>query len=328
MTDPEREIRSFLRAEADQASLSPGMYQRVLRRSKSRRRVTAAATGLVALALVATGVVTTGALHSSSGQLAGPPAHSAAPLTRGQIVRIPVGRDPQPIAADDAGAWVVTGSGETTNILWHIDAGSNHAVKLPQTRGAIWPAVGGGFAWVTCNGSANPCGGNSVLKLDRDTGATLATIRLPAASNTITTGLGSVWVSTSAGLVKIDPNAARVVATFPIDTNLLGTAGGSVWATDPRGVGKIDPVNGHIVKQVSFHDPCELLATDHGVWVSSCMSVRGRGDHLTRIDPRTARISYRVPTKPGGSLAFASHRLWLLVWIKDHFEIAARDPAT
>jgi hypothetical protein len=333
MSETEREIRSFFETEAESVSLAPGIHLRVLRASKRRRLLTAATAGIVALAIVVGGIVTVGALDFPSGRRIAGPRPPAGRLARGEIVRIPVADLPQPIAADNSGAWVVTGTGETTNVLWHIDARTNHAIKLARTRGAMWPAVGEGFAWVTCSGSANPCAGNSVLKLDARTGTILATIPLPGPTNWITTGLGSVWVSTQAGLVKIDPDTARVVATFAIKTDHLATAGDSLWATgvagDLRDVAKIDPSNGNILKKVAFADPCEMLATDQAVWVSSCMSSGGqRGDQLLRIDPTSGRILYRVPVRWGGSLAFAAHRLWLPVWAQDHFEIAAHDPKT
>jgi hypothetical protein len=227
---------------------------------------------------------------------------------------------------------VVTGESQTGNVLWRIDARTDHATELPATRGAGWPAIGEGFAWVTCTGTENPCGGDSVLKLDRETGATLATMRLPGSPFQITAGLGSAWVSTTAGLVKIDPVGAKVVATFPVHTALLGTAGGSVWGTVSGAVVKIDPTDGRIEQTLAFRDPCRLLATDAGVWVSSCQGGPPPGsarDELVRIDPVTGRVTYRfLVQNGGGSLTFAVGFLWLSRWAGDHVEIEARNPAT
>ena len=79
-------------------------------------------------------------------------------------------------------------------------------------------------------------------------------------------------------------------------------------------------------------DPCEFLATNEGVWVSSCRGGLPPGsprDTLMRIDPITARVDYRVGLPQfGGSLTFASGRLWLARWVGNHVEVEARDPAT
>jgi len=292
--------------------------------------------GRKAVSAAFSAVLIAGALAWALSSLRLGSAPSIVPFSQGEVARIPAGRFPQPIAADDAAAWVVSGSTESGDVLWRIDAATDHATELPATRGAAWPAVGEGFAWVTCTGSRNPCGGNSVLKLDRQTGATLATISLPGTAIAIATGLGNVWVSTSAGLVKIDPLAARVLATFPVRTNLLGTANGSVWtARFGRASGtvvRIDPLDGHIEETVEFFDPCMFLATNDGVWVESCrggLPPGSPGDVLERIDPATGRVSYRIPVEQfGGSLILAGARLWLARWAGQHVEIEARDPVT
>lgn len=66
MTDIERQIADFLHEEADRAAMSPGMYQRVIRRAGIRRMVTASVTGLVVIGVAIGGVVAAGALRSPS----------------------------------------------------------------------------------------------------------------------------------------------------------------------------------------------------------------------------------------------------------------------
>ena len=116
-------------------------------------------------------VLVAGALVWALSALRLGPSHSERALARGAITRIPAGRAPQPIAADDHSVWVVSGTSEAGNVLWRIDPRNDRSVELPQTRGAGWPTVGEGFAWVTCSGHENPCGGPSILKLDPVSGA-------------------------------------------------------------------------------------------------------------------------------------------------------------
>ena len=221
-------------------------------------------------------------------------------------------------------------------MLWRIDPATNEATRLPNTRGAEWPAVGEDAVWVTdCEAADNPCVHPSVLKLDPSTGATLASIRLPGYGEQITTGLGSVWVSTSAGLVKIDALSAKVAATFPLKATLVGTAAGSVWASGHwsrfPGVAKVDPRTGKVDHVVRVHDPCTFLATDHGIWVASCQGgLGGAGpDHLTKLDPVTGKVAYRIPLDHWGELAFAAGYLWMSRSLDNgRVEVDQRDPTT
>jgi hypothetical protein len=90
MNDVERDISAFFHEEADSATLSAGTYERVLRRAKIRRAVTAAMAGIAVIAVVTAGVVTAGALRSpSSIGPAGPeesPEPSATPRENGDGV--------------------------------------------------------------------------------------------------------------------------------------------------------------------------------------------------------------------------------------------------
>lgn len=66
MSDIERRIADFLHEEADRTGPPHAMYERVLRRARVRRAVTAAVSGFALVAIVMAGVVTAGALRSPS----------------------------------------------------------------------------------------------------------------------------------------------------------------------------------------------------------------------------------------------------------------------
>lgn len=251
---------------------------------------------------------------SSNGQ-GGPAASLSA--------RIPVTK-PQPLVAGEGAIWVVGGTSEHNGTLWRIDPATNTSTELTQTRGAMSPAAGEGWAWVTiCNpgGSTKECGSNDLLKIDPATGATVATIHLPSYPFIVYAGLGSVWVSTLDGLVKVDPATDSIAAVFPVKTDVLGSAAGFLWATGVQhggiaGVAEIDPENGNVVRTVGFHDPCELLATEQAIWVASCQGgLPLRADHLAGFDPRTGDPLYDLPLDRWGSLAFANGTLWVGHWI-------------
>lgn len=66
MTDIDHRIAGFLHDEADRAALPDEMYQRVLRRARIRRLVTATAAGVAMIAVVMASVLATGVLRSPS----------------------------------------------------------------------------------------------------------------------------------------------------------------------------------------------------------------------------------------------------------------------
>jgi hypothetical protein len=232
----------------------------------------------------------------------------------GGLLRIPVAGYPQPLVADDDAVWVSVGTGD--NMLWRIDTNSNSAVALPNTHGAEWPAIGEGFAWVTVctpNGT-NDCARSDVLKLDQQTGLTIADIPLRGYALQIATGLGSVWVSTTRGLVRIDPVSGTITAELPVDMNFVGFAAGRLWGTQQGRVIQVDPESGQIVFAIQVHDPCLFEVSDVGVWVESCLgglpSDQGP-DTLTKLDPATGEIEYRVPVRTFGALQYDDEWLWL-----------------
>jgi hypothetical protein len=258
----------------------------------------------------------------------------SAPLS----ARIPV-NEPQPLVAGEGAVWVVGGTTVDGNTLWRIDPATNTSTELTQTRGAMWPAAGEGWAWVTvCHpgGLKEECSSNDLLKIDPRTGETVATIRLPSYPFVVYAGLGAVWVSTVEGLVKVDPVTDAVAAVFPVKTDLLGSAGGYLWATatqhsDFSGLARIDAESGRVVSSVGFRDPCLLLATDQGVWVASCRAGEPPGappDRLVRIDPSTGGADLSVPLDQWGSMAFANGSLWLGHWVGDQVVIEGLDPNT
>ena len=232
----------------------------------------------------------------------------------GGLLRIPVAGYPQPLVADDDAVWVSVGTGD--NMLWRIDTNSNTAIALPNTHGAEWPALGGGFAWVTvCVPKAkNDCARSDVLKLDRQTGLTIADIPLRGYAWQIATGLGSIWVSTTEGLVRIDPVSGTITAEFPVEMNYVGFAAGRLWGTQQERVIQVDPESGEIVFALQVHDPCIFQASDIGVWVESCLGgapLSDSPDMLTKLDAVTGDVVYRVPVRTFGDLLFYGTSLWL-----------------
>src|SRR5207237_4134158 len=152
-----------------------------------------------------------------------------------------------------------------------------------------------------------------------------------------------------ASVVPVSTNSApgapftpRDVRSFHID-GAAGAAGdalavtdGALWTVGDRRVLRIDPGTGQVVATVDLGDdfPLSIGAAEGGLYVL------GEGDRLsrlvlTRIDPSSNRVVYRVPvyTDPGGLLGSSGQRSRLAVgagavWVSrgDHTELLRIDP--
>jgi hypothetical protein len=303
-----RDVRNLLEGVGDRISATPDALERVARRKARRQRNRRLSAAAVAVAVSVAG--TAGVLLAFGGS-------SRIPAGSEGIVRIRLDGPPQPIAADDLASWVVVGTSETKNVLWRIDAGTNEASPLPNTTGAGWPAVGEGFAWVTvCRGpEASGCPeSTAVLKLDATTGETLETIALPGYGWQITTGFGSVWVSTTGGLVRIDTARGEVVATIRGDFNLLAAAGPWLWATRDRGIARIDPATNQVVGTTEVPDPCVMVGAAGYVWTATCGGglPADRPDVLSRLDLADGAVLSQSDLSHWGHLVGSEDGLWLL----------------
>jgi len=238
----------------------------------------------------------------------------------GEIVRYRLDGAPQPLAVGEGAAWVdvttVSSRGTGPSMIWRIDATTGEATPLPATTGAVWVTTGEGAVWATCNPD-DGCGGPAVLQLDPATGELVRTIVLPDRAWQIAAGLGSVWVTTDSGLVKIDAGTGAVVAAFAGSYDLIGTGGGSVWATTGRALVQIDPASGERLSEVPFLDPCQLEATPDVVFVASCQGAVREGDELLAVDAQTGDVLYRVPMDGWGQMRLVDRTLW----------VAQNDPA-
>jgi hypothetical protein len=302
------DMRALLERVGERVSAAPDALERVARRKGRRQRNRRLLAAVVAVAVSMAGV---GGVFVAFGGSNPRPAGSAG------VVHIRLDGPPQPIAADDQAAWTVVGTSDSDNVLWRIDAETNEAVPLENTRGAEWPAVGEGFAWVTvCQGSGSDgCGQPSVLKLDPVTGVTLATIALPAYPWQIGVGFGSVWVSTAEGLVRIDASSGRVLGTVPGRFDLLAMAGGWIWASsEPRAIVRIDPSSSEVVGTTSVPDPCVMVSAAGSIWTATCGGIGAdkSGDVLTRLDGEDGSVVGRTKLGHWGHLVGSDDGLWLV----------------
>jgi DNA-binding beta-propeller fold protein YncE len=135
----------------------------------------------------------------------------------------------------------------------------------------------------------------------------------------LTTGYGAVWIIGQGVIYRVDPAAARTVATIPapgVGGKLSGiaTGAGAVWATSNGGhvgVYRIDPRTNRVAAFIGLQPNPTGITVAHGrVWVT--VAKEGPGI-VVRIDPRTNRVSgppIRVGAGPGEIVSGAG-TLWV-----------------
>jgi streptogramin lyase len=121
------------------------------------------------------------------------------------------------------------------------------------------------------------------------------TIRVGKAPFNVAAGFGSVWVTVSGGLVRLDPATGAVVARIGVGSRPWGVAvgEGAVWVgnwTDGT-VTRVDPATNRVTWQVTLNlslgeaSPVGVAAGGGSVWVADNSS-----DEVWRLDPATGAI--------------------------------------
>jgi streptogramin lyase len=122
------------------------------------------------------------------------------------------------------------------------------------------------------------------------------TIRVGTDPYNVAEGFGSVWITVSSGLVRLDPATGSIVAHTDVGGRPWGvaTGGGAVWIANQTDgtVSRIDPNTNAIVWRVRL-DP-DPLPTTNPVGVAfgggSVWAADNGSDKVWRLDPSTGEI--------------------------------------
>ncbi len=230
-------------------------------------------------------------------------------------------------------------------MLTHLQPGLR-SKEFPFDGDPVAVASGEGSVWV----ATKDVGRNTVLRVDPQTGAVSAAVRLPAEVPTsnlpnasipevraLAVGEGAVWVLTGgtegSAVLRIDPATARITrarsfATHSTSSGLSIVAGeGAVWTVLP------EPSNAKLValepstlrvkgtrssRSPGFGSGVETLAVGSGsIWWSN-----GDLGRLLRVDPRTYKVvsSIRITPQPDSwadfspyAVAAAGDSVWVTV---------------
>jgi streptogramin lyase len=241
------------------------------------------------------GSTSTSAVRSSTG------TSPTAIATVGQLDK------PFAVAVGDGAVWVT--EYQRGNLV-RIDPQANRIAQrfaLGGQAGSV--VVADGVAWVAGRGD------DSLKRVDIRTGE-VRSIALGVGANpmAVALGEGSVWVAElyRGAVVRIDPEAGRIVATIPIDGGPDGitVASGSVWTANrfATTVSRIDTATLQVTRISTGHRVSGVIATgEASVWAGNQDGV------LSRIDPRSGELlaSIEVGSPDWPAMAVGQGHVWV-----------------
>jgi streptogramin lyase len=205
--------------------------------------------------------------------------------------------------------------------LWIPSCGSHNLARADVNTGAIEatiaasPAdseggitVGAGSVWLVVSAVSE------LDRIDPKTNAVVAKIELPKGSFNPIFAEGSVWVASNAGnsLVRVDPATNKVVGSTAIGPKprFLTVGEGSVWVLNQGDgtVSRVDAKTGKLLATIPCGIPGlggEIAYGGGAVWATVF------GYPITRIDPKTNKVSAQWVGKGGDSIRCAHGSLWL-----------------
>lgn len=205
-------------------------------------------------------------------------------------------------------------------VLNAIDPATNRVTER-------WPlpiALGreGSFAfsdssfWVGAN--VPDSSSSDIARLDARTGQVERRIHVGARSDVVVAGFGAVWVASSATdtVFRIDPARNDIVARIAVGPSpkFMTVGSGALWVQNRRdgSVSRIDPITNREVARIEARAPTEwgdIAAGEGAIWLSV------DGTPITRIDPRTNRVSSQIV---GGNGVDAIRVGYGALWLADH----------
>jgi branched-chain amino acid transport system substrate-binding protein len=320
--EPSRESRALqeamLRQDPELDLRRPGTVRVRPRRRRRMLALVAAFGALASLALIA--------LLGSEEATPEPPRADglvvAVSPSSGEVrAQVAVGATPSAVAVGAGRVWVLNADDQTIS---RVDPRSRASDTFAIGATPTDLAVGAGAVWV---GSGSVPRGESIglatalARVDPDSRAPRATIRLPAARGSIAhdvsdhiavTG-GAVWaIGADQRVHRIDPRGDRVLATIAgVRARAIAAAGQSLWTVSGDGaVTRVDGRTGEVLARgtVSASSVASIAAASDGAWISApadgtvWRAVPGRGDRLV-MD------TVRVPTGMT-DIAYGAGALW------------------
>ncbi len=200
------------------------------------------------------------------------------------------------VAVGEGGVWAL-GNGSS---LLCIDLQTASVTGTVDVGGGTNLVVAFRTVWVATHGSYGPSATNGRLtRVNPATCTLLPSVRLPGDPTAVAAGEGAIWVTTSEGLVRVDPRTSQT-QLFHLGGGKddVAVGEGAVWVLDNlrSTVTRIDPATGEEQQQIQLSGNLNQVVAGEGkVWVLDA----GAGI-VTPIDPTTDRplSPIRVGTDP------------------------------
>ncbi len=222
--------------------------------------------------------------------------------TNGNVIRAIPGVDfvfggtNSDVAVGEGGVWAL-GNGSS---LLCIDLQTATATGTVDVGGGANLVVAFRTVWVATHGTFGPSATSGrVTRVNPATCKLLHSVHVPGDPTAVATGEGAVWVTTSEGLVRVDPRTNRTqLIAIQGGKDDVAVGEGAVWVLDNlrSTVTRIDPATGEEGQQIQLSGNLNQVVAGEGkVWVLDA----GAGI-VTPIDPTTDRplSPIRVGTDP------------------------------
>ena len=231
------------------------------------------------------------------------------------VADVPVGVQPEAVAADERSLWVANVADGTVS---QIDISKRRVVaSFAPNVGIEALAAGAGGAWIADGGRGR------AVRLDAGTGRVADAVRFPTStefpgsSGAAAVGLGSLWVANAklAAVFRIDTGRGRIGARVDVGNDPTGVAvgEGAVWVTDSSDntVTRIVPVGAGAAAVTDpiplGNGPGPIAAGEAAIWVAN-----SRDDTVSRINPTTRAVEALIPVGrlPSG-IAVGAGAVWV-----------------
>lgn len=274
---------------------------------RSRRRwLAVGAAAVIAIAVAAAVVASTGAGSARLTRIAADSVGAISPARGAIIANVRVGSSPSGVAAGADSVWVANYNDNTVSRIDTVTRAVEQTIPVDSTPSGI--AVGAGAVWVTNNFSG------TVSRIDPAVdGVVGEPIRVGNGPSGLAVGDGSVWVTNSSdgSLSKLNALSGDVVKTIPLGGATDVAVGlGAVWVSDAANgrVLRIDPRTDQITGQISVGTGPSAITVGYGsIWVAN-----GPDGTVSRIDPQTNHVAATIPVGDGPSaIAVGSGGVWV-----------------
>jgi len=212
-------------------------------------------------------------------------------------IRTPAGSGPQDLEIVGGSMFAAGGGG-----LFEIDPATNQATRradgvvgsVAYVEGSLWLSIAGGH----------------VLRLDRETYATLADMELAQlppreACGSVVSGAGSIWIGCGSDVDRIDPATNAVISTIPDagDQPVVTAVGDDIWVkTSPNvfslespedgsaNLVRLDPETNQLLPNTSFElvrgaSATSPLVDGETIWYPTSFGAEPAAGTLYEFDP-------------------------------------------